>query len=102
MANIGVFEIYPAFRRVLKAAKGIHLNSGEYSMLYCLVKHPGRVFTKDQLYASAWDSERYFGSNTVENTIYRLRKKLGPDPRHPIYIKTIIQVGYKFVPPEKV
>lgn len=98
----GDVEIYPSFRRVLKAGKEIHLNYGEYSMLYCLVKHPDRVFTKDQLYASAWDSERYFGSNTVENTICRLRKKPEPDPRHPIYIKTVIQVGYKFVPPEKV
>jgi len=88
--SFGDVKIYPAFRRVLKAGKEIHLNYGEYSMLYCLVKHPGRVFTKDQLYASAWGSERYFGSNTVENTIYRLRKKLEPDPRHPIYIKTVI------------
>ena len=64
--SFGDVELYPAFRRVLKAGKEIHLNYGEYSMLYCLVKHSGRVFTKDQLYASAWDSKRYFGSNTVE------------------------------------
>ena len=62
-------EIHPAYRQVFKAGNEIHLNYGEYSMPYCLAKSPGRVFTRDQLYASAWDTEQHFGSNTVENTI---------------------------------
>ena len=45
--SFGDVEIYPAFRRVLKAGKEIYLNHGEYSMLYCLAKSPGRVFTRD-------------------------------------------------------
>ena len=40
--SFGDVEIYPAFRRVLKAGKEIHLNHGEYSMLYCLAKVLGR------------------------------------------------------------
>ena len=99
--SFGDVKIYPAYRRVLKAGEEIHLNHGEYSMLYCLAKSPERVFTRDQLYASAWDTEQHFGSNTVENTICRLRRKLEPDPRHPQYIKTVIGTGYKFVIPEK-
>ena len=99
--SFGDVKIYPAYRRVLKAGEEIHLNHGEYSMLYCLAKSPGRVFTRDQLYASAWDTEQHFGSNTVENTICRLRNKLEPDPRHPQYIKTVIGTGYKLVIPEK-
>ena len=99
--SFGDVKIYPAYRRVLKAGEEIHLNHGEYSMLYCLAKSPERVFTRDQLYASAWDTEQHFGSNTVENTICRLRRKLEPDPRHPQYIKTVIGTGYKLVIPEK-
>lgn len=99
--SFGDIRIYPAYRRVLKAGEEIHLNHGEYSMLYCLAKSPGRVFTRDQLYASAWDTEQHFGSNTVENTICRLRSKLEPDPRHPQYIKTVIGTGYKLVVPKK-
>ena len=99
--SFGDVKIYPAYRRVLKAGEEIHLNHGEYSMLYCLAKSPERVFTRDQLYASAWDTEQHFGSNTVENTICRLRNKLEPDPRHPQYIKTVIGTGYKLVIPEK-
>ena len=35
------------------------------------------------------------GTNTVDNTIWRLRNKLESDPRHPTYIKTVFRVGYK-------
>lgn len=31
----------------------------------------------------------------IENSIFRLRKKLEPDPRRPAYIKTVFRVGYK-------
>ena len=36
--SFGDVKIYPAYRRVLKAGEEIHLNHGEYSMLYCLAK----------------------------------------------------------------
>ena len=39
--------------------------------------------------------EYLHGTNSVENTIWRLRRKLEPDPRNPIYIKTVIGAGYK-------
>ena len=57
-------------------------------MLYCMASSPGQVFSKAQLYEAAWGEEYLHGTNSVENTIWRLRKKLEEDPRHPIYIKT--------------
>ena len=101
MLSFGDVRIYPAYHRVLKAREEIHLNHDEYFMLYCLAKSPGRVFTRDQLYAAAWDTEQHLGSNTAENMICRLRRKLEPDLRHPQYIKTVIGTGYKLVIPEK-
>lgn len=57
---------------------------------------PGRVFSREQLYNAAWGEEDYeLGTNTVDNTIWRLRNKLEPDPKHPTYIKTVFRVGYK-------
>lgn len=92
---IGELEIHFAYRKVFMAGKEIPLNHGEFAMLYCMAKAPGQVFTREQLYAAAWDELYPYGSNTVENTIFRLRKKLEPDPRRPTYIKTVFRVGYK-------
>ena len=98
--RIGELEIHHEHRRVLVAGREVRLNHGEYAMLYCMASSPGQVFSKAQLYAAAWGEEYLHGTNSVENIIWRLRKKLEPDPRNPIYIKTVIGMGYKMVVPE--
>ena len=70
-------------------------------MLHCMAKTPGRVYTREQLYTAAWGEVYTQGTSTVENTICRLRQKLEPNPRRPIYIKTVFGVGYKVDNPEK-
>ena len=95
--RIGELEIHHEHRRVLMAGREVELNHGEYAMLYCMASSPGHVFSKAQLYEAAWGEEYLHGTNSVENTIWRLRKKLEEDPRHPIYIKTVFRSGYKIV-----
>lgn len=99
--SFGDIEIHPAYHRVLKAGREIYLNHGEYSILYCLAKAPGRVFTKEQLYSVTWGHSECFGVNTIESTVYRLRKKLESDPKHPRYIVTVIGTGYKLAVPNE-
>ena len=93
--RMGELEIHHEHRRVLMAGREVELNHGEYAMLYCMASHPRQVFSKAQLYEAAWGEAYLYGTNSVENTIWRLRKKLGEDPRHPVYIKTVIGTGYK-------
>ena len=91
----GNIEIYPERRVVLKAGEKVHLNHGEFSMLLLLASTPGQVFSKEQLYDAAWNEEYRYGTTAVENIIWRLRQKLEDDPKHPVYIKTVIRSGYK-------
>ena len=97
--RIGELEIHHKHRRVLMAGRKVELNHGEYAMLYCMASSPGQVFSKAQLYEAAWGEEYLHGTNSVENTIWRLRKKLEEDPRRPAYIKTVIGTGYKIENP---
>ena len=93
--HIGDLEIHHEQRRVLMAGREVELNHGEYAMLYCMASSPGQVFSKAQLYEAAWGEEYLHGTNSVENTIWRLRRKLEEDPRHPAYIKTVVGTGYR-------
>ena len=93
--RIGDLEIHHEQRWVLMAGREVELNHGEYAMLYCMASSPGHVFSKAQLYEAAWGEEYLHGTNSVENTIWRLRRKLEEDPRHPTYIKTVVGMGYK-------
>ena len=93
--RIGELELHHKYRRVLMAGREVELNHGEYAMLYCMASSPGQMFSKAQLYEAAWGEEYLHGTNSVENTIWRLRRKLEEDPRHPTYIKTVVGMGYK-------
>ena len=93
--TLGDIMIFPEQRRVMKQDIEIHLNYGVFSILYCMARYPGRVFSREQLYNAAWGEDCELGTNTVDNTIWRLRGKLESDPKHPIYIKTVFRVGYK-------
>ena len=95
MLRIGELEIYHEQKRVIMAGREVQLNHGEYSMLYCMASSPGQVFSKAQLYAAAWGEEYLHGTTSVENTIWRLRKKLKDEPTQSIYIKTVVGSGYK-------
>ena len=93
--HIGELEIHHEHRQVFVAGREVRLNHGEYAMLYCMASAPGQVFSKAQLYRAAWEEEYLPGTNSVENIIWRLRKKLENDPKHPAYIKTVVGAGYK-------
>ena len=101
MLTFGDVEIYPNLRTVLKAGEEVHLSHGEFSMLLLLASHPKQVFSKAQLYEAAWGEEYLHGTNSVENTIWRLRRKLEEEPRHPAYIKTVVGTGYRLDYPHK-
>ena len=93
--HIGELEIHHEHRQVFVAGRVVRLNHGEYAMLYCMASAPGQVFSKAQLYRAAWEEEYLPGTNSVENIIWRLRKKLEGDSNRLAYIKTVVGAGYK-------
>lgn len=62
-----------------------------------MMKSPGRVFTKAQLYQAINGEDGVKSDdNTMMVHISNLREKIEEDPKHPKYIKTIRGIGYKF------
>lgn len=85
---------------VIRDGHPVQLNYSEFSTLRHLAQHPGIIFSKEQLYTAIY-GEDHFSSNTVPNTICRLRRKIEVNPRNPVYIKTVIGMGYKFEGPKE-
>ncbi|MEK3778121.1 response regulator transcription factor [Paenibacillus sp. FSL K6-4396] len=73
----------------------VKLTSKEFGILKLLVTHPGKVFTKAQIYASVWNDHYYGDENIINVHMRRLREKLEADPSAPQYIKTLWGIGYK-------
>ena len=58
------------------------------------MSHPGKVYTKQQLYEYAWGEEFFIADNNIMVCISKLRAKLSEDPSE--YIKTLRGLGYRF------
>ncbi len=74
----------------------VPLTHTEFSLLALLVGHPGRVFTRSQLVEHLHGSAFEAYERTIDMHIANLRKRIEPDRRRPVYIRTVIGVGYKF------
>ena len=83
-------------RKVYLSDREINLTSKEFDILFFLASYPGQVFTHHQIYESVWDKEYVYDEGNITAHIGRIRKKIEPDPRHPVYILTVRGVGYKF------
>ena len=73
----------------------IALTPMEYKILALLMRSPGRIFTKVQLYEGAVGTYFEGDDNTMMVHISKLRDKLEDDPKNPRYIITVRGLGYK-------
>ena len=74
----------------------------EFRILELLMSHPGRVYTKIQIYEFL-NGEYYINDeNTITVHISNLRKKIEANKREPRYIQTVRGIGYKFCEEQKV
>ena len=94
--RFGPLRINGRTRTVEDSRGSIDLTAREFDLLFHLAKHPGQVFTRDQLMDAVWDYEFPGENSTVTVHMRRLRAKVETDPARPRYLKTVWGVGYKF------
>ena len=83
-------------RELFRKQEKIDLSFIEFEILHLLMRSPGRVFSKEQIYDIIWN-EPYSGDyNVVMRHICNIREKIEDDPGHPLYIQTVRGVGYRF------
>ena len=96
--RVGELRINPVARVAERCGRALDLTAREFDLLYHLARHPGQVFTRDQLLSSVWDYEFPGDASTVTVHMRRLRAKVERDPSRPRHLKTVWGVGYKFEP----
>ena len=66
----------------------------EYKILLLLMKHPGRVFSAEEIYEWVWQ-ERAVSTDTIMVHVRNIREKIEINPKEPKYLKVVWGVGYK-------
>jgi DNA-binding response OmpR family regulator len=93
----GALQIDVARREATYKGEALHLTNKEFDLLAHLARHPGRIFTRDQLLARLWGMDYEGDTRTVDVHVSWLRTKLRDLDGHN-YFRTVRGVGYAFAP----
>ncbi|HEY2915660.1 MAG TPA: response regulator transcription factor [Candidatus Limnocylindrales bacterium] len=79
-------------RRVTVEGNAVDLSPREFSLLECLLRHPGQTLTRDQLLDQAWPFAVAVTPNAVDAYVHYLRTKLGSAAGR---VETVRGIGYR-------
>ncbi len=74
--------------------KEVTLTPREFSILWYLCEHRGKVIPSEELFENVWGEKFLDNNNTVMAHIGRIREKLGEPAKNPKFVKTVWGVGY--------
>lgn len=78
------------------SGKKVVLSPTELKLLFFLSRHPGRVYSRNQIIDHVWGDETFITDRAVDVHIRRLRSQIEKDIENPHYILTVRGFGYKF------
>ena len=101
LLTVGPLTADPGLHSIRKNGNELPLKNKEYELLLFLMRHPGQVFSREDLYELIWGLESMGDNVTVAVHINRLREKIEDDPSHPHLLQTVWGVGYRLYKGER-
>jgi DNA-binding response OmpR family regulator len=95
----GDLTIDPGAVKVTVSAREVDLSATEFRLLEFLARHPGRVYSREQLLDAVWRETRFVTPRSVDVYVRRIREKIETDPENPAFIVTVRGSGYRFETP---
>jgi two-component system response regulator RegX3 len=93
----GVLCLDPARRVVItEGGSPVRLTNLEFRVLHLLMRNRGQVLPSDLIVDRVWGCAGGGDSVLLKNVVYRLRRKIEPDPGQPRYLQTVVGEGYVF------
>ncbi|WP_261134211.1 response regulator transcription factor [Bacillus sp. Marseille-Q3570] len=94
--NDGNLTIDQATQTVRLQGENLSLTPNEFKLLVVLAKHPGRIYTRNDLIEKVLGFDFEGDTRTIDQHVKNLRYKIERNPKEPAYITTIYGMGYKF------
>lgn len=95
------FVVDEASQRIHYQRRPLPLTTTEFRLLAALVKHPGRVYSRDQLLDLMHDDLRAVTDRVVDSHVRNLRRKLEDVAPGQVFIHSMYGAGYRFEWPER-
>ena len=74
--------------------EAVRLTPLEYKILELLCRHPGKVFSTEEIYRQVWNDD-VVSDNAIAVHVRHIREKIEINPKEPRYLKVVWGVGYK-------
>jgi DNA-binding response OmpR family regulator len=88
-----------AARRLFKSGAEVELTAKEFRLLEFFLKRAGRALTRQSILDGVWGNEVIVTDRSVDRCVTTLRAKIEADPKNPVFVQTIRDVGYRFETP---
>ncbi|CAG0944057.1 MAG: Transcriptional regulatory protein OmpR [Rhodocyclaceae bacterium] len=98
LRRFGPFEVDLEAHRLARNGEEVDVSGAEFALLKVLIENPDRVLSRDALVELLKGYERAPFDRMVDVRVTRLRRKIEPDPAHPVYLRTVWGEGYLFSP----
>jgi len=96
MVDLGRVQVDVAGHRLLRDGDALPIKPKAFELLLFLLRHPGQVFTRDQLLERVWGYDYAGETRTVDVHVHWLRSQIEAEPSAPQFIHTVRGVGYGF------
>jgi DNA-binding response OmpR family regulator len=96
VVDLGRVQADLAGHRLLRDGQTLPVKPKAFELLAFLIRHPGQVFTRDQLLEHVWGYDYGGETRTVDVHVHWLRSQIEEDPGQPAFIHTVRGVGYVF------
>ena len=94
--DLGRIQADLAGHRLLRDGQVVPIKPKAFELLAFLIRHPGQVFTRDQLLERVWGYDYAGETRTVDVHVHWLRTAIEADAGEPAFIHTVRGVGYVF------
>jgi len=96
VVDLDKVQVDLAGHRLLRDGATLPIKPKAFDLLAFLIRHPGQVFTRDQLLERVWGYDYAGETRTVDVHVHWLRSQVEDDPGAPRFIHTVRGVGYVF------
>jgi len=95
--RIGDLDLNWATRAAQMQGRDLALTNAEFELLALLVRNRSRVLSRDRIINEIRGIDWEVYDRSIDVLVSRLRQKLGDDPKHPAFIRTLRGSGYLFI-----
>jgi DNA-binding response OmpR family regulator len=96
VVDLGRVQVDLAGHRLLRDGEALPVKPKAFELLAFLLRHPGQVFTRDQLLEHVWGYDYAGETRTVDVHVHWLRGQIEDQPGAPRFLHTVRGVGYVF------